>query len=113
MRAVDIIGMSQRELDKITEADFQKCVTDYVQAQGWKWHHCNSIMRCTGDRQEKRTSGVGFPDLTMVRGGEIVLAELKAEQGKVSRAQWDWIQEYPNIYLWRPSDIGFIMERMR
>ena len=93
------------DTETIKEKEYQKIIETYAQENGWKVHHCNNTFYCNGGR--------GFFDLVAVRNGEVILAELKSENGKTSRAQMDWAREYPARELWYPSDAGYVMERMR
>ena len=62
------------------------------------------------------TGAAGFPDLVLahkVKG--LVFAELKTEKGKTSIAQGHWLailSPHAECYLWRPSDIDYIAERL-
>jgi hypothetical protein len=59
-------------------------------------------------------SAAGWPDLTLCRPasgerpGRLVVAELKSEYGKLSRAQERWLYALTSVgvecRLWRPSD---------
>lgn len=59
---------------------------------------------------------VGFPDLVMAhRDRGLIFAELKIEKGKTTVAQDYWLsslERHAECYLWRPSDLGFIAERL-
>ena len=68
---------------KQTEAQFQDAVIDYARQCGWLTYH----------PYDSRRSTSGFPDLTMVRRGRIVFAELKTEVGKLRTDQRRWIDE--------------------
>lgn len=63
-----------------------------------------------------RSDGKGFPDLTMShpeRG--LIFAELKTAVGKPSKEQMEWLRAlapWAEVYLWRPSDLDFIAERL-
>jgi hypothetical protein len=81
----------------VTEAEFQKKVTDLCDWLRLKWHH----------ETDSRRSKAGFPDLVIV--GEVVLfVELKTERGKVTFEQNEWIDALraAGCYarVWRPSD---------
>ena len=92
---------------KMTEKEFQAQVIEMAKAFGWLVYH-------TWNSQH---SAAGFPDLVMVRGGRLIFAELKTEKGKVSDAQVVWIMEIGSsgteVYIWRPSDIDYIEEKLR
>ncbi len=60
----------------------------------------------------------GFPDIVAVRGDRMLFAELKAEKGKLSAEQEEWIATlkasatwlsgsrarwHPQVYVWRPQ----------
>lgn len=52
--------------------------------------------------------GKGFPDLVLVRGDQLIFAELKSERGKLSDEQRAWLdalgQTAATCCVWRPSD---------
>lgn len=83
----------------ISEADWQRTVTEYASLNAWVWYHVND------SRRDRR----GFPDLVLVRGGRLVFAELKREAGRVRPEQRFWLVELaqcPHVetYVWRPRD---------
>jgi hypothetical protein len=82
----------------MSEAEWQRTVTEYATLRGWRWFHDN----------DSRLNRSGLPDLLMVRTGRIVFAELKSEKGRVRPEQQDWLNDLEvccvEAYLWRPSD---------
>lgn len=105
-------------LSKQTERQFERAVVEYAELNGWLVYHT----------YDSRRSNPGFPDLVMVHRGEsdtvprkcrLVFAELKAERGRTSLAQAEWLEALGRIaavggasinwtpklqvYLWRPS----------
>lgn len=82
---------------KLSEAQFQGQVIDYAQLTGWLCYHPWTSIH----------SAAGFPDLTLVRGPRLVMAELKSDAGKVTAAQWEWLRAFfdvpcVEVYVWRP-----------
>ncbi len=81
-----------------TEAQFQMAVVDLARALGWEPVHFRQMVG----------NPAGYPDLTIIRGERVILAELKRENGKVSQRQQEWIDRMAavgtTIYVWRPSD---------
>ncbi len=55
-----------------------------------------------------RHSPAGFPDLIMLKGSRMVVAELKTGKDKVRPEQQAWLDAFalvtPGVYVWRPSD---------
>lgn len=96
-----------------SEAGFQDAVVEYAQLRGWRhWHD-----------QDSRRNVAGLPDLLLVRKGRLVVAELKAESGRVSPAQLVWLGEFElvaqasggavAVHVWRPSDWPTIEDVLR
>jgi len=80
----------------ISEAAFQRAVTDYAESRGWSWHH----------QQVSKRSKAGWPDLALFRE-RAVYVEVKAEDGRLSADQERWrdILQAAGCewYCWRPS----------
>jgi hypothetical protein len=83
----------------VTERQFQQQVLDWALLNGWLVYH----------PFDSRRSQVGFPDLTLVRDGRLVFAELKTATGRVSAAQHEWLGALRAVagcetHVWRPAD---------
>src|SRR5687768_9340237 len=101
----------------MTEAQFQKQVTDLAEYQGWQWLHVEQRAGNADGRgwhtPIKGPLGKGFPDLLMVRGRTLLFIELKAQRGILSEAQkamQQTLQWVGLTYVWRPSDWPEIAE---
>lgn len=90
-----------------SEKEFQAVVIDIAKRQGWKVYHT----------YDSRKSAPGFPDLTMVRRGMVIFAELKVGKNKLEPEQEDWkallieaAERNPMLlyFVWRPSDMEMI-----
>jgi len=83
----------------ITEAQFQRRVTDLCDWLGLRWFH-------SGD--SRRDSCAGYPDLTIVGPCGTLFAELKTQRGRVTPEQAAWLDALTDagqrIRVWRPSD---------
>lgn len=103
--------------DLLRENEFSTLVRDVARLAGWRGYHT----------YDSRRSNHGFPDWVFVRNGRIVFAELKAENGRVSDAQREWLDELEKaegmtdphgyrggveVHLWRPSDWDAIVETL-
>jgi hypothetical protein len=95
-------------LGQLTEREFQNEVLQLAALFGWRPFHPH----------DSRRSHKGWPDLALLRGDRLVMAELKSMAGKVRPEQAEWLDELalvPGVesYLWRPSDLGAIAEVLR
>lgn len=95
-------------LPAISEAAFMRQVMDLCRIFHWTVYH----------PQLSKWSERGWPDLAMVRPPRFVLAELKAENGKTTGFQDQWLtllRACPGVetYLWRPSDLDAIADLLR
>ena len=96
--------------ERISEKELSQHVVNLAKMLGWKvarW----PTWRPTG-------TDAGVPDLIMVREGQVLFVELKAEKGKLTPAQEDWAYQIdgayhgsadaypwrPWYYVWRPAD---------
>lgn len=66
-----------------SEKQFEQSVADYSKLMGWMSYH----------NLDSRGSEPGFPDRVFVRVPRIVIAEFKAEKGRLSVAQKIWLRE--------------------
>jgi hypothetical protein len=96
---------------QISEKAFQSRIVDYARLSGWLVYHTF----------DSRRSQPGFPDLVMVRGPELIFAEVKTDTGKLHVTQSTWIDALSRVgaaltaidekndvtpvgvYVWRPS----------
>ncbi len=92
----------------LSEAAFQKQVVALSRLFGWADYHTQFSIR----------SAHGWPDLALCRPPRLVLAELKAEKGKLTLAQERWLDllgQCPGVevFCWRPADWETIEEALR
>jgi len=103
-----------RVLPALTEKQFMAQVVDLAQLYRWKTFHAFLSIH----------SPAGWPDLALCRvdkhtgAARLVVAELKSEKGKVSDAQWMWLDllsRVPGVetYIWRPADTDEIVKVLR
>ena len=108
----------------MSEKELEDAVLEMAHALGYLCFHALPARSKDGQRWRTHQRGdVGFPDLVMVheRTGATIIAELKAEKGKVTAAQGQWLEALgrgPGAFLWRPSDwldgtIGEVLARRR
>lgn len=80
------------------EKTFQDHIIRCARNKGWLVYHT----------YDSRRSTPGFPDLVLVRE-QVLYRELKAEKGKTTNAQNEWLQKLAyagaDVQIWRPSMI--------
>ncbi len=93
---------------KVSEKEFRQQILDLAKLFGW---HCyftwNSIH-----------SPAGFLDLVLVRKPWCLFVELKAEKGKLSPKQEEWLGELScctgiRVCIWRPSQFDEIVKILK
>jgi len=78
---------------RVTESEWLTAVADALDYTGWWWYHTRPARRKNG-RWVTATQGSGsrgFPDVVAVRDDRVLFLERKAENGRVSPEQTDWI----------------------
>ena len=100
----------------VSERDFQNTVIELAKLNGWLVHAERHAMKKDGSWITPIQGDAGFVDLVLVRD-RVIFAELKSEKGKVSDAQWGWIDALrmvgKEVYIWRPSDWDEIVEILK
>lgn len=71
----------------LSERDFQAQVVQLAQLHGWLAYHTF----------DSRRSAAGFPDLVLVRGPELIFAELKTDHGTVRAEQDRWLASLEGV----------------
>lgn len=132
MRALNAKG-------ELTEAAWQAQVVGLALFYGWLVYHPPANRPDAKGRRQDVTPG--YPDLTMVRGAELLFVELKAERGRYGPGQETWLEalqevarSYRNalellaeevadggpdplagtveVYTWRPSQFDEVQARL-
>lgn len=91
---------ARQSLTAIDEKAFQRMVMDLARYNGWRVYHTF----------DARRSEPGFPDLVIAqRNRPLWLVELKSLRGRVTPAQWSWIDTLRTATgvrseVWRPDD---------
>lgn len=82
-------------------------MTDVAILRRWRWFHDN----------DSRRNKAGLPDLLLVRRDRLIFAELKAEDGRLSEPQREWLAALrgasAEAYCWRPSDWQEVLAVLR
>jgi len=99
----------------LSEKEWQKQIIELAGLLGWVVAHFRPAQTKSGWVTPVAADGKGFPDLVLVRD-RIVFAELKAQKGKLSADQSNWIEWLRDadveVYVWRPDDIDEVIETL-
>lgn len=101
----------------MTEAEFQSQVMQVAKLYGWKIQHTRPAQYANGRWATPIQGDAGFPDLVLSHAEHgTIYAELKAENGRLSPAQVDWINTLAaagdEIHVWRPRHFDMIVKRL-
>ena len=87
------------------EKEFQSQVLKLAKQAGWMAFHPRPAQAPSGRYVTNFDGDKGYPDLTLIRRGVVVMAELKTEKGRLTDGQKEWIEASGGtIRVWRPSD---------
>lgn len=113
-------SVTKRLLGSVSEAAFQAHVIALAKVHGWTVAHFRPVKQMRRDGTFSyltpvQADGAGFPDLVLVRGEQVVFAELKAMAGRPSADQKAWLESLGrattvSTHLWKPSDWNDIEE---
>lgn len=101
------------------EGDLQRAIVELAEVYGWLVYHPPDNIPREGADGRKWVQNVvpGWPDLTLVRPPELLVAELKSAKGRVSEAQQGWLDALAacgvETYIWRPRDFDAAHRRLR
>ena len=110
------------EGSKMKEAEFQQQIIDLAHLHGWRCAHFRTVRIQRKDcsvyyATPVQADGEGFPDLVLLKGNRVIVAEIKSEKGKCSDAQTEWLNAWElagaEVYVWRPQDWNEIEKRLR
>jgi hypothetical protein len=95
------------ETPVLSEKAWQAMVVQLAALTGWRTFH----------PYDSRRSAAGWLDLVLVRGPDLVFAELKTDRGRVTSAQAEWIDALraagQEVVVWRPADWPTVEQRLR
>ncbi len=93
---------------RLPEREFQNQILELAELYKWRVHAERPARTKDGWRTPIQGEP-GFPDLVLVRGSRLILAELKSDKGKVSDDQELWLKAFAQVCVvetgvWRPRD---------
>ena len=93
---------------RMSEKAFMGNIIALAELTGWLVFH----------DYDSRLNNPGFPDLVLVRGGRIIIAECKTQKGRLRPMQVIWLEALrrcPSVetFLWRPSDWPQIVNHLK
>jgi hypothetical protein len=96
----------------LREADWTRTVIEAAQLNGWRVGHFRPAQTAKGWRTPM-SGHVGVPDLLLARGGDVLMAELKTDKGRLRPEQVEWLAHLGGHgCVWRPRDSDAVMARL-
>lgn len=85
---------------------------------GWRVAHFRPAQTGRGWRTPVAADGAGFPDLVLLRGGQLLIRELKAGRNTTSEAQDEWLAAFRaagiDADVWHADELqGRVMDELR
>lgn len=109
----------------MSERELQDAVIELAKLLGWKAAHFRPARTGKGWRTPMQ-GDPGFPDVVLAREGRVLFLELKAERGKLSFSQEQWLEAlacecddrpcpHPGVLVIRPENwtAGEVEELLR
>lgn len=100
----------------MTEREFQSQVVALARILGWRVHHTRPARTASGWRTPIQ-GDAGWPDLVLLRGSRLVVAELKVGRNRPTAEQAAWLEALnkaiAEVYLWTPLDWDEIERLLR
>lgn len=91
----------------ITETEFLAQVLQLAKLRGWRTLHIRPGRTARGWRTPVQGDGVGFPDLLLIRGAVLIVAELKVGKNQTTPEQKEWLRAFlpfAKVRVWTPAD---------
>lgn len=92
----------------ITEVEFTSQVLQLAHLCHWRSLHLRPARTARGWRTAVQGMGVGFPDLLLLRGEILMVAELKVGRRKPTPEQTAWLAAFMAAgvpaFVWRETD---------
>ena len=106
-----------------SERAFQASVLRLARLMGWAWWHdraTNFPRACPHCKKPLKMprNDPGWPDLFLVRGDTLVVAELKSDRGSTTPDQRAWLAAFRGVRrivveVWKPKDTERVVEVLR
>lgn len=91
----------------MTEAEFLDQVLALAKLRGWRVAHFGAARTLKGWRTPCRGQAKGFPDLLLIRGRHLLIAELKVPPNRCTPDQLQWLDAFRqcgvSAFVWTPD----------
>lgn len=92
----------------VTENQLLEAVLSLAKLYNWRTLHIRPARTEKGWRSPVQGDGKGFPDLLLLKDNRMLVVELKAARGKLTKDQDEWLEAFywadAEIDTWRPAD---------
>ena len=97
--------------------ELQKSIVSYARLKKWRVAHFPTMQGARGEwRTPVAADGKGFPDLLLVRRGQILAIEVKGTGDTLKPEQREWLTDLSDagatVAVVKPSDWPEVVQRM-
>lgn len=93
---------------RMNESELQAAVIELAHLLKYRVAHFRPALTSKGWRTAVSADGAGYPDLTLVKPGRLIFAELKSRRGALSAEQAMWLEALREagceVHVWKPRD---------
>lgn len=102
----------------MTERELTDQMIALARLTGWRSFHVRQARTKESWRTPVQGDGKGFPDLLLLRGGSMIVAELKVGKNALTYEQEAWLGAFQQVeevraYTWRDEDWNKVEKTLR
>lgn len=99
------------------ETECEKTIVQAAMRYGWLVHGTRAAMTAKGEWRTALKGHPGFPDLILVRDGQLLIVELKRHPNKVEPSQQIWLDSLRAagvnaLVLWVPDEMQAFIDHI-
>lgn len=101
-----------------SELQCERTIIEAARIAGWRVHGERTAMRQSGRYSTPIKGDAGFPDLILVRDGELLAVELKRKPGRLGPGQQEWLDALGGVegvtalVVWVPEQMQVFIESL-
>jgi hypothetical protein len=104
---------------RASEAECRKAILEAARFAGWRIHCPRTAQTGKGVHLTADDGDAGWPDVTLSRGGQLVIVELKRKPNKVEPEQQVWLDQLAKVpgvsafVVWVPEEMDTFIKALQ